>query len=184
MPDNVPIALREVLLQNIAANCSSELQFKDEKGNDLLNPLVIGSHTEGAFLFLAHDWCIDLVSLKETTFDQAAGIHEYPFTSARMRSASIVHLKDNKGLRFYCFGAGELILSYCVSVLVSDGTMYSIDECLRTEMSQNLANMAGRALRPICLAHKVSSSNTKLVLYGNSNLTFDGGGAQPIRHTS
>ncbi len=166
MHDTVPFVAREFISQNITANCSGVVQFKDEKGNDLLKPLVIGSHTEGAFLFLAHDWCIDIDSLRETVFDKAAGTHDYPFTSVRMRSTSIVHLKDNKGLRLYCFGASEIVLSSCVSVVVKDGATYTIDHCLREEMSQKIIHMAGLALRPLCMAHKVNNSSqqtTRLV---------------------
>ncbi len=153
----MPSVLREIISQNIAINSSSELLFKDNMGNNLLKPSVIGSPTEGALLLLAYNWCVNIPLLKKQMFNQAADDREYPFTSERKRSTVIIHLKDNKGVRLYCKGASELVINSCIACMDSDGLLDPIDNVRRAEINHSVNSMAGRALRTICLAHKVSS---------------------------
>ncbi len=151
----MPDALREMISQNIACNTGSELLFKGNTGND--EPTIVGSPTEGALLLLANGWGVNTPLLKKQLFNIAAGDRVYPFTAARKQSTVIVHLEDDKGVRVYCKGASEVILDYCVACVGSDGLSYPMDDIRRADILSSLNNMAGRAMRTICLAHKVNN---------------------------
>ncbi len=156
--ENLAVEVAKAIVENISCNCSTEVYFKDRGGHDLFKPSVVGSPTEGALLLLAYDWGANPISLKRLIFDPTMGDREYPFTSARKRSTIIIRSKDSHGLRLYCKGASETLLDSCVAYVNLEGSLSPINDDKRQEINEAIVHMAGRALRTLCLAHKVRAS--------------------------
>jgi Ca2+-transporting ATPase len=153
---SIPVPAQDLVAHNFALNRSCEVHFKDEAGKPLHKPKVIGNATEGALSILASDWGLNVISLKKIFFDPAAGDREFPFNSAKKRSSVIVSLKEKQGegMRLYCKGASETVLADCTHFTAEDGSAQLLTDSKRKDLEKMIFEMADRALRTLCIAHK------------------------------
>ena len=107
---------------------------------------VVGDPTEGALVVAA---------LKAGLNDHAPeqqSIYEIPFDSERKAMSVVV--RDRQGaLRMYTKGAPEVILGKCVAEL-HDGHAEQLTEARRSQIMQESAALASRALRVLGLAYR------------------------------
>jgi len=146
----------EFLTQNSAINRSCDVHFKNEKGEKLHRPKVIGSATEGALVILASDLGCNVLTTKKVLFDPNVD-RKYPFNSMKKRSSVLITKKNHGsdgGLRLYSKGASEAILADCAFYTDLDGKAKTLTNETRIQLNETIVKMADRALRTICLAHK------------------------------
>jgi len=75
---------------------------------------VVGSKTEGAMMYMVHDWGYNCETTKGQLFDTAQD-KVFPFNSVKKRSSAVVKL-PNGTYRLYTKGASELLLKDCSQV--------------------------------------------------------------------
>ncbi|KAJ1424568.1 hypothetical protein B484DRAFT_331169, partial [Ochromonadaceae sp. CCMP2298] len=148
--NQLPETVKRVVAEQCSINRTAYLIYKDQEGNVLDRPNIIGNKTEGALIMMAKSWGYEYEEVKAANFKEGDVL--FSFNSAKKRSTAIVHRADGS-VRLYCKGATEWILKDCSGYLTAHG-----EEALTSEKSENLAqiiqSMAEKALRTLCLAHK------------------------------
>jgi len=173
----IPVAVSAVIVEQCAINRSAYLVHKSPDGKVLERPLIIGNKTEGALIMMINSWGFDHEELKSTQFHQSKD-KIFSFNSAKKRSTAVVHLPDGS-VRIYCKGATEWVMKDCSMFLASDGSKRIIDAAKISALEKIINNMADRALRTLCLAHKDYPSPDKLPVNwqesppDNSDLVLD-----------
>lgn len=126
-------------------------------------------------MLLLHDWDRDCEQIQSSHFC-ARTDKIFPFNSEKKRSSAVLFrslpnlsntqtskldrksAKETEGYpsfaRLYCKGASESVLRDCSHYVASGGQKEPIDESKRRALEQVLDDMAGRALRTLCLAHR------------------------------
>mmetsp|Transcript_25668 Transcript_25668/g.55526 ORF Transcript_25668/g.55526 Transcript_25668/m.55526 type:complete len:1103 (+) Transcript_25668:105-3413(+) len=147
----LPDTVKRVVAEQCSINRTAYLVYKDQEGNVLDRPNIIGNKTEGALIMMAKSWGYDHEEMKGTNFKE--GVDKlFSFNSAKKRSTAIVHRADGS-VRLYCKGATEWILKDCSKFLTASGSSPMTAEKTKT-LEQIIQSMAEKALRTLCLAHK------------------------------
>ena len=153
-------AVKQVIIENCSINRSAYLIHKDPEGKPLDRPSIIGNKTEGALILMTNGWGFDHEELKSNNFHENKD-KIFSFNSAKKRSTAIVHRADGS-VRIYCKGATEWILKDCTMILSSTGTTEPLNATKVTMIEKIINDMADKALRTLCLAHKDYLSADKL----------------------
>jgi Ca2+-transporting ATPase len=148
----IPESVKRVIVEQCAINRTAYLVHKDQEGRTLERPAIIGNKTEGALIMMIKSWGFDHEEMKTNNFREG---HDkiYSFNSAKKRSTAIVHRADGT-VRLYCKGATEWILKDCTMFLNNTGTYSPMSPAKVISLETTILNMADKALRTLCLAHK------------------------------
>jgi len=156
----IPMVVSAVIVEQCAINRSAYLVHKTPDGQVLEKPMIIGNKTEGALIMMMNSWGYDHEELKSAQFHEPKD-KVFSFNSAKKRSTAVVHRPDGS-VRIYCKGATEWVIKDCTMFLASDGSKKNIDSAKISALEKIINNMADRALRTLCLAHKDYPSPDKL----------------------
>jgi magnesium-transporting ATPase (P-type) len=148
----LPHPIRIVIAEHIAVNRTAYVITKDENGDDLDRPAIIGSKTEGAMLMLVSEWGYDPDQLQSIIFDDKRD-KLFAFNSAKKRSTCVIHRTDGS-VRLFCKGASELLLQDCCMFMDENASCQPMTKGKRKELDEVIHNMATQALRTLVLAHK------------------------------
>ena len=96
-----PQAIREIIAENCCINRQAYLVTKDEKGNVLHRPNIIGNKTEGALILLAKSWGFDYEHVTAQRFHEDAGDRIFSFNSLKKRSTAVIRRPDGS-VRVLC----------------------------------------------------------------------------------
>jgi len=148
----IPDAVKAVIAEQCSINRTAYLVHKDQEGRTLDRPSIIGNKTEGALIMMVKSWGFDHEEVKSKSFKEG---HDkiFSFNSAKKRSTAIVHRADGS-VRLYCKGATEWILKDCTMFLNNTGTNSPMNPEKVASLEEIINNMADKALRTLCLAHK------------------------------
>jgi len=114
---------------------------------------VVGSKTEGAMMYMVHDWGYNCETTKGQLFDTAQD-KVFPFNSVKKRSSAVVKL-PNGTYRLYTKGASELLLKDCSQVFdARSGTVQPMTASTVAALEKKISDMADGALRTLVLAHR------------------------------
>ena len=135
---------------------TTDLEESKKADGSLRDPVrlpVVGSKTEGAMMYMVHDWGFDCeaskTSLFNTTHDKV-----FPFNSVKKRSSAVVHL-PNGTIRLYTKGASELLLKDCTKVFdAATGQTNPLTPEITALLEKKISDMADAALRTLVLAHR------------------------------
>ena len=150
----------DIISQQCALNRAAYLVYKDAEGNTLSRPNIIGNKTEGALILMAKSWGKDYESIHKEYYLEGRD-QTFSFNSEKKRSTAIVQLPDGT-VRLYCKGASEWIMKDATKILTENGSTTAMSSVKRDEMNKLIDEMANRALRTLCLAHKDYSSFSAL----------------------
>uniref|UniRef100_A0A7S3HU65 Calcium-transporting ATPase n=1 Tax=Spumella elongata TaxID=89044 RepID=A0A7S3HU65_9STRA len=148
----IPDSVKHVIVEQCSINRSAYLVHKDQEGRTLDRPAIIGNKTEGALIMMTNQWGFDHEDFKTKNFNEATD-KIFSFNSAKKRSTAIVHRADGS-VRLYCKGASEWILKDCTHFLSNAGVPTEMSELKKQTLDVTINNMADKALRTLCLAHK------------------------------
>jgi P-type Ca2+ transporter type 2C len=93
--------IRAILAENCCINRQAYLVTKDEEGNELHRPSIIGNKTEGALILLARSWGFDYEQLTAERFHEDRGDRIFSFNSSKKRSTAIIQRRDGS-VRLLC----------------------------------------------------------------------------------
>mmetsp|Transcript_89230 Transcript_89230/g.174617 ORF Transcript_89230/g.174617 Transcript_89230/m.174617 type:complete len:1113 (+) Transcript_89230:110-3448(+) len=150
--NKIPEAVKRVITEQCSINRTAYLVFKDQEGRTLDRPAIIGNKTEGALIMMVKSWGFDHEEVKNEHFKEGRD-KIFSFNSAKKRSTAIVHRADGT-VRLYCKGATEWILKDCTMFLNNTGTNSPMNPEKVASLEEIINNMADKALRTLCLAHK------------------------------
>jgi Ca2+-transporting ATPase len=154
--------VKSLIIAQCAVNRSAYLVRVSQEGTVLDRPNIIGNKTEGALmLMLEQQWGLRYEALYDSNFNADNGDMIFSFNSAKKRSTAVLHLNDGK-VRIYCKGASEWILKDCSYITDRDGNVIPLETERRKELENHINNMADRALRTLCLAHRDFNSESQL----------------------
>ena len=143
--------LKNAIVQNSGINGTAYLVQKNEKGEILENPLVIGNKTEGALINLIRSWGEDYERIRREQFNEETD-KIFPFDSTKKRSTAIVFNHDGT-VRLYVKGATEVLLNDCGYYMDTDGEKKLMDASMKSHIDFKINSMAKKALRTLMLAH-------------------------------
>ena len=143
--------LKQSIIQNSGINRTAYLVEKNEKGEILESPLVIGNKTEGALINLIRSWGEDYEKVKRDQFNEETD-KLFPFDSTKKRSTAVV-CNANGTVRLYVKGATEVLLSDCKYYTDSKGETVNLSSEMRKSLTTKINKMAEKALRTLMLAH-------------------------------
>ena len=146
-----------------AAGKYSVVAVTDKEGSreEVVRLPVVGSKTEGAMMYMVHDWGFDCEASKARLFNTA---HDkvFPFNSIKKRSSAVVHL-PNGTIRLYTKGASELLLKDCTQVFdAATGKTMPLTPDSTAQLEKRISDMADAALRTLVLAHRDFPSEESL----------------------
>ncbi|KAK3011230.1 hypothetical protein RJ639_012135 [Escallonia herrerae] len=140
----IPERVLSILLDSIFQNTNSEVvRGKDGKTN------ILGSPTETALLefgllfqgdYSAHCKDSNIIKIE-------------PFNSVKKKMSILVALPSG-GVRAFCKGASETILSMCDKIVNKNGESVSLSEEQRKSITNAINGFACEALRTLCMAFK------------------------------
>lgn len=107
-----------------------------------------GSKTEVALLEFVERCGQNYEKLKE----QFPPVKKYPFTSSRKRMSTFI--ESNGQQIMLVKGASEMVLESCSQLHSFDGSLQPIDATLKSEIEKGIEEMAGNALRTLCVAYR------------------------------
>ena len=111
-------------------------------------------------MLMAKSWGKDYEELHNQLFQEDRD-QLFSFNSEKKRSTAIVQLPDGT-VRLYCKGASEWIMKDANKILNKEGTAIAMTSVKREELNKLIDQMANRALRTLCLAHKDYSNFSAL----------------------
>ncbi|KAI8562324.1 hypothetical protein RHMOL_Rhmol03G0028100 [Rhododendron molle] len=133
-----------ILLQAIFQNTGSEV-VKNKEGKKS----ILGTPTESAILeyglLLGGDFDAQRREFKILKME--------PFNSVKKKMSVLVAL-PNGGLRAFCKGASEIILTMCDKIVDINGDSVPMSEEQPREITNVITSFACEALRTLCLAYK------------------------------
>eukprot|EP01041_Mallomonas_annulata_P010440 gene10440-21785_t len=159
-PGKIADNIKRVIAENICLNRTAYLLYKDDDGNVLYRPQVIGNKTEGALLLLAKSWGFDYEDVKKEVFNENTD-KIFAFNSKDKRSSIVLRRKDGSA-RVAVKGASEWVLRDCTMYLDKDGSVKPMTTDKLMELEKLITEMAQRALRTLVLAHTDFSSSADL----------------------
>lgn len=134
----------DVTLQAIFQNTGSEV-VKDKDGKNS----ILGTPTESAIL----EFGLRLGGDFEAQRRGFKIVKVEPFNSVRKKMSVIVALPEG-GMRAFCKGASEIVLSMCDKVVANNGELVPISEEQFSNITDVINGFASEALRTLCLAFK------------------------------
>ena len=143
--------LKTAVIQNSGINRTAYLIEKNEQGEILENPMVIGNKTEGALINLIRSWGEDYEKIKTDQYNEKTD-KIFPFDSTKKRSTAVV-FNSNGTVRVYVKGATEVLLNDCGYYTDSNGNTIVMDKTMKTSLEVKINAMAVKALRTLMLAH-------------------------------
>ena len=147
----IPPQLKELIIQNSSINRTAYLIEKNEIGEILENPMVIGNKTEGALINLIRSWGEDYNEIKINNYNIKNDVI-FPFDSTKKRSTAVIFLK-NGVIRLYVKGATEVLLSDCEYYTDSQGKTKEMNNNMRNYLENKINFMAKKSLRTLLLGH-------------------------------
>jgi len=139
-------ALQQVLRIAAASN-NSEIRHNPKTGAFE----IIGDPTEGALLVLAKKGGVDLKPLQDSKID------DLPFNSQKKLRATLLNEAGKNQL--FVTGAPEKLLELSDSILTPNSEE-KMDDILRVEVEQKIAEWSKGAMRVIALAYRSFNDNT------------------------
>ncbi|RYH15829.1 HAD family hydrolase [archaeon] len=170
-------SVKTILAEQISINRSAYLVYKDQDGNVMERPQIIGNKTEGALIMMIRAWGVDYEEVKAKNYHEGTD-RVYNFNSAKKRSTAVVHKPDGS-VRIYCKGASEWILKDCTHYLSPSSQEMPMTNEKRLALERHINGMAENALRTLCLAHRDFKSVSDLPAKwednppDNANLVLD-----------
>jgi magnesium-transporting ATPase (P-type) len=152
--------VEKALIEQVCLNRLAFLILTDAEGLVLDRPTVVGSNTEGALLLLAKQWGFNYNEVQKIAFDETKD-KLFAFNSDKKRSTVLIHNKDGT-VTMYTKGASEWVIRDCSQYLDANGGQQPMSEEKRAELMGVIDEMASRALRTLCLAHKTYDSPAAL----------------------
>jgi magnesium-transporting ATPase (P-type) len=137
----------------VVSNDKEESKKGEGSLRDPVRLPVVGSKTEGAMMYMVHDWGFDCEVSKTRLFNTS---HDkvFPFNSVKKRSSAVVHL-PNGTIRLYTKGASELLLKDCTKVFdAATGQTKPLTPEVNAQLEKKISDMADAALRTLVLAHR------------------------------
>lgn len=153
--------VRRLIAVNSCVNRVAYMVYKDQEGNTLDKPVIVGNKTEGALLLMSKTWGFEEEKLKTAVYDENNGDKVFSFNSGKKRSTAVVHNSDGS-VTLYCKGASEWVMKDCTTFLDSDGSIQTMTPQKRAQIEQHIEAMANRALRTLCLAHRTFAKKSQL----------------------
>lgn len=149
----LPEKVLKYVCEQSCLNRVAYLVYKDEKGDLLHRPNIIGNKTEGALMLMSKNWGFDYADIMSKMYDSTRD-KIFSFNSAKKRSTCIVHRPDGS-VTVFVKGATEWIIKDCTKVFDgASGQDIELTKDLRSHIDGVINGMAERALRTLCLAHK------------------------------
>ena len=137
LTQSVPKDLHDLFFQLFSCNSSASLR-----------PVQKGSKTEIALLEFVERCGQNYETLKE----QFEPVKKFPFTSSRKRMSTFI---ESNGTQIMLVkGASEMVLETCSQLHGFDGSIQPITPELKGEIEKGIEEMAGKALRTLCIAYK------------------------------
>ena len=133
-------------------NRQAYLVYKDNDGKALDRPNIIGNKTEGALMLMASYWGFDYKKVHKDIYSEETD-KTFSFNSTKKRSTAIIHRPDGS-VTLFCKGATEWILKDCTHYLSASGVSEILTPTKMKSINTLVLEMADRALRTLCLAHK------------------------------
>jgi magnesium-transporting ATPase (P-type) len=143
--------LKVAIVQNSGINRTAYLVQKNENGELLQRPMVIGNKTEGALINLIRSWGEDYEQVKVEQYNEKTD-KIFPFDSTKKRSTAVV-LNVDGSVRLYVKGATEVLLSDCSFYTDINGDTKAMDATMKEYLESKINSMARKALRTLLLAH-------------------------------
>ncbi|KAG9158404.1 hypothetical protein Leryth_013151 [Lithospermum erythrorhizon] len=163
----------KVILHSIFQNASAEVvKGKDGK------PSVLGSPTESALL----EFGLLFQDDPNAQRTEANIVKVEPFNSVK-KKMSVIVAKPGGGLRAFCKGASEIILSMCDKTIDKDGASVTLSKAQRKKINAVINSFACEALRTLCLAYRdlENGSKDKNIPENNYTLIAVVGIKDPVR---
>ncbi|KAK2974119.1 hypothetical protein RJ640_025468 [Escallonia rubra] len=140
----IPERVLSILLDSIFQNTNSEVvRGKDGKTN------ILGSPTETALL----EFGLLFQGDYSAHCNESNIIKIEPFNSVKKKMSILVALPSG-GVRAFCKGASETILSMCDKIVNKNGESVSLSEEQRKSITNAINGFACEALRTLCMAFK------------------------------
>ena len=139
-----------LLSQAIAFNSSYSTNLEYQDGKVVAQ---IGNRTECALLGLLGDLEIDYKEVR-SEMDDTNFVKVFPFNSSMKRMSTVIPLQGG-GCRVFVKGAAEVIIERCESVVDKKRSVRALPKLDRKRIIEEvISEMAGEALRTICVAYK------------------------------
>ena len=148
----IPQSIRSMICSSVSINSNYTSLLESSKSGQL--PVQHGNKTECALLGFVQHLNGDYAQLRadHPTRDY---VHVYTFNSARKSmSTCIKHPTVPEGVRLFCKGASEILLTKCKYVMEGDAVKEFSPSDHQTVLNQVIEPMASRGLRTICLAYR------------------------------
>jgi magnesium-transporting ATPase (P-type) len=133
---------------------------KDGKTEVLSRPEIVGNATEGSLIIMSKSWGYDYEQVSKENFD-AKRDKIFAFNSSKKRSTTVWHRPDGS-VRVFCKGAPEWLLKDCTHYSKQGGAVVELTISRRKILNEHLLDMADKALRTLCLAHRDFASAVEL----------------------
>ena len=143
------ISLKQILLNGVLCSTASLVYKHDHGGHD-----VLGDPTEGALLYLAQEFGINIDDERK----KYPIIEESPFDSVTKRMSVLVESQKVKAKSLYTKGAPESILEICSSI--QKGThIHPFSQEERKKVADQMESWARKGLRVLAFSYKSISVN-------------------------
>ena len=163
----LPPTTEKLVAEQSCLNRVAYLVYNDAQGKPLHKPAIIGNKTEGALMLMSKMWGYDYAEVQKKLFNPDTD-KVFSFNSGKKRSTCIIHRSDGT-VTVFCKGASEWVMKDCTKVLDKSGDALPMTAEKRSEIENLINQMADRALRTLCLAHKDYKSAAELPSDWRSN---------------
>jgi len=157
---DIPSVTKTLIGEHVCLNRTAYLITKNESGELLHKPLVIGNKTEGALVMMVQNWGFDYELVKSELFNATVD-RVYAFNSGKKRSTAVIHRRDGS-VTVFCKGASEWIIKDCTSYTDEKGVSQKMTSSKIEELNNHILKMADMALRTLVLAHRDFESASML----------------------
>merc|ERR1719233_631876 len=148
--DKVKEFVITLLSQAIALNSSYSTNLEGKVGKVVAQ---LGNRTECALLALLGDLEIDYKEVR-SQIEDSDFVKVFPFNSSMKRMSTVIPLQDGS-CRVYAKGAAEVVIERCEYLVDEDGVVKKLLNMDREIIIEEIIReMAGDALRTICVAYK------------------------------
>ncbi|KAK9697974.1 hypothetical protein RND81_08G074200 [Saponaria officinalis] len=135
-----------LLLEGIAQNTTGSV-FVPEDGTD---STAFGAPTEKAIL----SWGLKLGMNFGAKRSETKIIHAFPFNSKKKRGGVVVEAQPDAEVRIHWKGAADIILASCISYMVENDHVVSLDEPKLAFFKEAIVQMSSQSLRCVAIAYR------------------------------
>lgn len=163
----LPIALKEMIAENIALNCNYGIneisEYKSNTNNNNSKKLDIsfsGNFIEESLLSMIASWGFEHEKIVYRMLTSDKYTH-FPYDQQKNKSTTVVHKEDGT-VRIYVKGASRVILPDCLYFSVFSGGMKRLSKEHVTELLAYTDRLKKQGYKPVCFAYKDYPSASNL----------------------